>query len=504
MQNKKILLLLAATSVLIGLEACDDADDTDSTAPSIRERPGISTQQGDVVQARENITFTFSEAIDANAITLSGSLANDVDTSALLLQEGGKIDVSPNNFWSAGNEQSLTISVKDFSGNASQPFTLTVNIPTTLDNGQAASVVLGQVDFNSNIDALAPDQSNFSAPQGSARFFDNTLYLPDTGQNRLLGFSDSLTDFPVDASSQIGQLDFISRDSDYFDAPVAVIKSEVPGVKPQYFIVDSQNHRVLVYDTLPTGIDTPAKFIIGESEPGCSESSLNQPMSVGVAGNRLAVADTGNHRILLWNLPIARQNGPAIGLLGQSNYDSCLVNAGTPATEESEEIPGKTGPRTLNNPTAVISDGVNFLVVDSGNNRAVGWLYLPISEESPLPNYVLGQADFISSKPNSGGVDNPAQSLNQPSVGAHYNGTQLCISDTGNHRVLIWNTLPNSDKTAADVVLGQASMATNDLVNEVSAESLSSPSGCFLSGTQVVVTDTGNHRVLIYDALKPE
>src|SRR5579872_5690077 len=64
---------------------------------------------------------------------------------------------------------------------------------------------------------------------------------------------------------------------------------------------------------------------------------------------------------------------------------------------------------------------------------------------------VLGQPDFVSSTQN----DTPTQnSLRNPQAVAS-DGVHLVVADTDNNRVLIWNHIPTSNDQNADVVVGQ-------------------------------------------------
>ena len=94
-----------------------------------------------------------------------------------------------------------------------------------------------------------------------------------------------------------------------------------------------------------------------------------------------------------------------------------------------------------------------------------------------------------------------ASTLNLP-TGLATDGTRLVVADTGNHRILIWSTLPIASGSPTDIVLGQAN-PTDSLPNTgriVTANTLNSPEGIFidLSG-QLVIADRDNNRALIFN-----
>ncbi len=79
-------------------------------------------------------------------------------------------------------------------------------------------------------------------------------------------------------------------------------------------------------------------------------------------------------------------------------------------------------------------------------------------------------------------------------------GGKLIVSDTGQNRVFIWNELPRTEFQAPDVVLGQSESADTgrNAGGEVSASTLQYPSGVWSDGKWLVVADAWNHRVLIW------
>lgn len=77
---------------------------------------------------------------------------------------------------------------------------------------------------------------------------------------------------------------------------------------------------------------------------------------------------------------------------------------------------------------------------------------------------------------------------------------RLIVADTAQNRVFIWNELPGNTHQPADVVLGQstADQTGRNAGGEVSASTLLYPSGLWSDGTRLIVADAWNHRVLIW------
>ncbi len=106
---------------------------------------------------------------------------------------------------------------------------------------------------------------------------------------------------------------------------------------------------------------------------------------------------------------------------------------------------------------------------------------------------VLGQANFEAR--NAGTT---VSTLDTPECFL-VDGSRLLISDTGNNRVLIYNTANDLTPT---VVLGQADFnggQANQGLSGAALDRMSSPRGLAVTGTKLLVADADNNRVLIFD-----
>lgn len=210
---------------------------------------------------------------------------------------------------------------------------------------------------------------------------------------------------------------------------------------------------------------------------------MNGPTGAMRKGTRFFVADSNNNRVLMWNqVPTANQ--PADLVLGQPDATTNYPNL--PAVSAS----------TMNHPHSVASDGTRLFVADSANRRVLVWNQFPTRNGQPA-DLVLGQPDFTStaaglSASNFG--DNPDVS---------YDSNYLLITDHGNHRILVFTTVPTTNFAPASAVLGQTSLTAgmpNRGLSAPSAATLSSPTGqVVIANSLAVVADSGNHRVLAFD-----
>ena len=83
----------------------------------------------------------------------------------------------------------------------------------------------------------------------------------------------------------------------------------------------------------------------------------------------------------------------------------------------------------------------------------------------------------------------------------------MFVADTGNNRVLIYNSIPTSNHASADVVLGQKdfnSFVQPDLTKtelEPKADTLLTPVSVTSDGQRLYVADLGHNRVLIWNSI---
>jgi len=151
---------------------------------------------------------------------------------------------------------------------------------------------------------------------------------------------------------------------------------------------------------------------------------------------------------------------------------------------------GITSKNGLSHPNFIDTDGTRLVVADGGSNRVVIWNSLPTNANSTI-DVVLGQTTF-----NDSSLHNPSNTtLNDP-VGLSIANGKLIVADNKWNRLLIWNKIPNTTNTGADLVLGQPNFTTTTA--SCTALTFNNPSSVYSDGTILVVADTLNLRVLIW------
>jgi hypothetical protein len=386
------------------------------------------------------------------------------------------------------------------------------SIPTQM--GQPADLVLGQPNMMSAVQAYdpitinTPNQYNLQYP-ASVSVFGTKLLVADSMQSRVLIWNTIPTTNMQNADVVVGQPDFTSGfenndpvlgpnhpTAQTLDYPFAAI---IVGTK--LIVADNFNNRVLIYSAVPTSNQPVADFVIGQpdltsnspnNDPilgpwNISAKTLSQPMDMASDGTKLLVADTTNNRVLVFNSIPAGNQVAADAAIGQADMISSMA-AGPDLTAAN-----------LNMPTGVWVNNTTVYIGDSSESRVLVFTTVPSSNGTGA-NQVLGQESFNQNLVNNAGIS--STSFNVPQDVAT-DGSHLFMVDQYNNRVLIWNNLPTTDNVAAELVVGQTSMVSNtkDDGGLVSARSLFYPEGVASDGTHLAIADSGNNRVLIWNSI---
>ncbi|WP_246047625.1 hypothetical protein [Hankyongella ginsenosidimutans] len=110
-------------------------------------------------------------------------------------------------------------------------------------------------------------------------------------------------------------------------------------------------------------------------------------------------------------------------------------------------------------PTGVCAWRGGLAVADAWNHRVLIWHDVPTRSGQPA-DLVLGQLSGCAVLANRGRDHPDAASLHWPYGVAEISG-RLVVCDSGNRRVLVWND-PTATGQPADLVLGQRSFDCRD------------------------------------------
>jgi hypothetical protein len=154
---------------------------------------------------------------------------------------------------------------------------------------------------------------------------------------------------------------------------------------------------------------------------------MRWPHGMAATGDMLFVADAGCGRVMVWNAP-PRVNGAACGFaLGQRDLAGLDHNRGAYAPTSS----------TLNMPYGVTVQNAALVVADTANSRLLGFPLVDLAMGAEASR-LTGQRTFDEKGDNRW---QPAarDSLCWPYAVAAC-GRTLVVADSGNNRVVAWDT----------------------------------------------------------------
>jgi hypothetical protein len=263
-------------------------------------------------------------------------------------------------------------------------------------------------------------------------------------------------------------------------------------------VCDTGHHRLLLWKHTPDADGAPADLVIGQPHFGgegrnakgeIGPATLNVPTAVAATADVLAVADAWNHRVLLWHGLPTRSNQPADVVLGQSDFRSGEANRGL-ATPRADTLDWCYG---------VLIHRGRLFVADTGNRRVLVWNSIPASNGAPA-DLVIGQTDF-GARDSGVSESNGAAGMRWPH-GLAASGETLFVADAGSSRVMVWKTMPRVNGAECDFVLGQSDFGGADHnrgAYEPTASTMNMPYGVTAGAGALLVADTANSRLIGLD-----
>jgi hypothetical protein len=285
------------------------------------------------------------------------------------------------------------------------------------------------------------------------------LYVADRN-NRVLRFAYPLSANGATADAVFGQSDFTGTLANRGGSPANNTLNTPYGLavaaNGDLWISDQANHRVIkIASAYNAANGAAASVVLGQSDfisnsYGTTATTMQSPggLNIDDAGN-LWVADTGNQRVLRFaNIAAVTTNGTsAAGVLGQADFFGNGPNRW-----------GSAAANTMSAPYGLCTSGTTLWVAEYNNSRVLRFANAASKANGANADGVLGQADFASVSSNRGGGGVAGNTLNSPGgVAADAAGT-LYVSDSNNHRVLIFSDAAGKANGAdADNYLGASS-----------------------------------------------
>ena len=358
------------------------------------------------------------------------------------------------------------------------------------------------------------NKAGLRAPVGVAVDSEGRLYVAD-GFNRVLVYPTPLTT-GREASRVAGLMVVPSGQAPRLEFLLAAPQSLFT-VGNRLGVVDAGLHRVVLYDPvtdwpdeIPEQPSPAARIVIGhaslsgrDANRGLAEpnaSTLNGPLAAHYSGSELVVADSGNHRVLVF--PQTVTNAQASKVFGQTDF-----NYSAPNLIDGRELFLYAGQNAEGGAMAIDnrSNPPRLYIADSFNNRVLGYLDARTVRPGVRADLVIGQNDLGRALVNAPSNDRDALSqtgLSRPTGLAVASNGDLFVADTGNGRVLRFpspfeQTLPAGERHRANLVLGQPNFGQK--ITDPSSRNMSAPYGLALTVEgHLLASDAVHSRVLFF------
>lgn len=248
----------------------------------------------------------------------------------------------------------------------------------------------------------------------------------------------------------------------------------------------------VVYPFLTFVDGQAASFAIGQPDlVSVTETAANKRLGEvygrGVVVNgALYIAEYGAGRVMGYDQVPTASDATADFVLGKADFT---------------DIASATSATAMAGPGTIATDGQRLFVADYENHRVLVYSAAP-TVSGAAATLAIGQPDLDSDLTACSRAG-----LNYPD-GVTYAAGRLIVADSGNNRVLIWNTVPTDSGVAPDVVLGQGAFDTcqsndddQDGISDAAPSNrvLNYPSDVWSDGERLVVADASNNRVLIWN-----
>lgn len=277
--------------------------------------------------------------------------------------------------------------------------------------GQEADIMLSGIGFNKSGGPLLFNHPGNIASDGK------NLILADRNNNRVLIWKEAPTsNTPPDLV--LGQKDFNTnnpgQELDQLNWPIGVSTDG-----KRLVVADTENDRILIWNSFPTSNGQKADLYITDTQPGPGGNArLNTywPWAVWTNGEKLVLTATGDGSVLIWNSFPTQNNQPADLVLKLPQY--------------------------FGTPRSIGSNG-NNLVIGDHNAKLAGsrqgtyfWKSFPTKNDQ-APDFFRGEGTLLWG----------------PTITA--DGKLIGISD----RIHIWNSFPQKQTDDPDLSVGSTPSA---------------------------------------------
>ena len=377
---------------------------------------------------------------------------------------------------------------------------VTVFDVSAIADGEAAVNVIGQANFTAATAATTQIRLNnpfdLAYDQSSDR-----LYVSNFGAHRVTIYDvsgivngEAAIDLlgQYDGTSSINPIPVYTRAAAN-DAPNRLGYNQPQGLvvdraNNRLFVADTSNHRVLIYDVSPDGelLDRIPDRVLGQATFATNAAAITQVGMNGPSG--MAYDPTKNllyvlnvNRVTVYDVASITNGEPAVNVLGQATF-----TANTAGNTQA----GMNSPRGI----ALDVTGQRLFVSQNGNNRVTVYDVSTIVNGENATN-VLGQFTFTATAASS-----TASGLSAPrGVAYDPNSDRLFVASSGNHRVTVFDVSTITNGEPATNIIGQPSFATTAAA--ITQVGLSTPTGIAYDEVhdRLFVANLTAHRITVYD-----
>jgi uncharacterized protein (DUF427 family) len=341
------------------------------------------------------------------------------------------------------------------------------------------------------------DGNPFLAPRG-VHVTGNMLIVADTAKNRVFVWYEIPDSSYVKPDIVLGQsalIDTRRNAGGEINAATLLYPSGVWSDGKLLIIADAWNHRVLVWLNFPSANGQPADVVIGQPDmhrnlpnvegvgSPASSQNLYWPYGVWSDGTRLWIADTGNRRVLFYEMIPQNNYVPASKVIGKSGFDN-----------KDYDNQHALWPYSVK----VSADGV-LAISDTQYYRVLLWNHWQ-DAFIKTADAIIGQPDLESGGQNQYRLKPQANTLNW-CYDMYMQDGSLWLADTGNSRILFFRSIPQANnQEAADLYgnTGFEAIGEHLEVGREDSERLYWPFSVSVCRDKLIVADTGNHRIAFY------
>jgi DNA-binding beta-propeller fold protein YncE len=384
----------------------------------------------------------------------------------------------------------------------------------TITDGENAVDALGQYDddlstpgpiYTKATANNGPFKLGLNAPNGVAYDATNKrLFVADTTNNRVLVYNFTGDDAPADRIPDyvLGQANFYSNavatTQTGLSAPTGI---DYDSAGNRLFVADLTNSRIIVYDVAAITNGEGAVNVLGQvnfttATAATTQLGLSSPRQIDFdpASNQLFVADTGNNRVMVFDVTTIVDGENATVNLGQ---DDGLVGSPSPIFIKgtAQNAAHKLGFNGINTGVAMDPTGHKLFLSDTTNNRVLVYdLDVDNTLTDRVPDSVLGQTNFYRA----------AAATTQAGMNVPYglafddaNDRLFVAQGTGN-RVAVFDVASITNGEDAVNVLGQATFTATTAATTQVGMSLPIDVTYDSANQRLFVAENTSHRVKVY------